>query len=698
MLRIQEAVSRSFRERMADVYTDLPTLSREWTNYNPSDPGITILENLTLFETYQGLRANTLTARAERMLLKMAGFEPRRGKCARLLLSAEGLKRPVTLPNGQRFILGDLVYETRRQILAGDCHLTGIYSYNGEEFRNLSFLLDREYRVPAKVFGEKPKAGDAVYFFSDALPEKEKETSFYIEIDPINNRNPVEDRSENRFASLKWECYTGDGFEEIKVRDYTGAFLYSGEVKLKMPEKEPAVYEEGPEKGYCIRATLERAGYDVRPRLYQVDAFLFEVWQKDTRSICHTYQKNRTIRITSPIENEGYILVFGKEEKGSSYRRYELATTADQNGRFCLYERGEHGNFSLTFGRDLFGFEPERIKDAIRVVIYSEEIMRRYSVGEVLGYDDQELELPVRRIVPESFCLIARRMDENGVYYYDFVRPEKEGESALYYHLLENEGKIIIEDAGAFIGAELFMGGCAVTEGPKGNIRAGNRLSAAGLGEKISFINPAEGMGGLFRETLAETRARFREDVYTPYTCVTEEDFERLVSSTPGLCIRKTKAKMNDMENLVHIAVLPGTDEEFPKLSAAYRKAIEERLDDRRLINTRFQILSPVYVGVSVRSTVYIKRHYSDCREKIEERLQEMIRYADSEKNFGDVLIFEEVFRAVEELDCVEFIYELTMRPENGKYAVIRDSNIYPAENALLYPGNIELELITSEK
>ncbi len=698
MLRIQEAESRTFQERMADIYTDLPTLSREWTNYNPSDPGITILENLTLFETLQGIRANTLSAKAEMMLLKMAGFEQRRGKCARLLLSADELPGPMVFPTGQRFMLGDLVFETRRQTPVGDCHLTAVYSCQDGEFRNLDFLLDREYRVPGRIFGEKPKAGDAVYFLSNRLPEPEKETSFYIEIDSRNNRNPVENRSENRFAAMKWECYTKDGFVEMKAKDYTGAFLYSGEVKLRMPEEEAAEFPDAPEKGYCIRATLTRASYDVRPRIFQVNAFLFEVWQKNTRSICHTYQKNRTIRISSPIENEGYVLVFGKEEKGSSYRRYQLAVTADQKGRFCLYERAQNGNFSLTFGRDLFGMEPERLKDAIRVVIYSEEIMRRYRVGEVLGYDNQVIDLPVGRIVPESFCLIARRVDQDGEPYYDFVRPDKEGEDALFYHLSENEGKIVIEDAGAFIGAELFMGGCAVTEGPKGNIRAGNRLHAFGFPKNLEFFNPAEGTGGVFRETLRETRERFRNDVYTPYTCVTEADYENLVATTPGLCIRKTRAKMNEMENLVHIAVLPGTDEEFPKLSATYRRAIEERLSERRLITTRFQILSPVYVGVSVRSTVYIKRHYSDCREKIEERIRKMIGYLDSEKNFGDVLQFEEVFRAVEELDCVEFIYELTMRPDNGKYAVIRDSNIHPQENALLYPGNIDLELITYEK
>ena len=87
MLRIEETKSRTYDERMADAVAAIPILSEEWTDHNPSDPGITILENLVLFEALQGNQITTINDATRRALLKMAGFTPAKGKCARMLLS-----------------------------------------------------------------------------------------------------------------------------------------------------------------------------------------------------------------------------------------------------------------------------------------------------------------------------------------------------------------------------------------------------------------------------------------------------------------------------------------------------------------------------------------------------------------------------------------------------------------------------------
>ena len=682
---------------MADVLSTIPLITDEWTNFNPSDPGITILENLILFEALQGSRIVSISDEARRALLKMVGFEARKGKCARLLLSADALPGKTHINNNQRFYLGDMVFETRKAQDVGYCHLTGVISYYDGEYHDHAHLLDREMVLPARVFGDEPKVGDSVYFFSDALPEPGNETSFFFRINYGFHRNPLKDRSENIFAAIKWECYTKDGFKEIRAKDFTGALLESGEIKLKFPQDiSYAEYEAEGHKGYCIKATLVNANYDVRPCIMQVDAFLFEVWQKDTRALALTFQRTDRIRIQSPMKEEGYILCFGRESKGESYRRYELSVTTGRRGRYCLFERHKPGDFTLTFDKKIFGYEPSRVKDAVRIAIYSEEVMRKYHVGTVLGYDDQEIELPFKHIVPDSFLLIAKRTDDEGEDYFDFVRPGKAEDNALTYHLLENDGRIVIEDAGDFIGAELYIGSLAVTEGPKGNVRAENYFLAPELNDSPIFYNPGPGTGGVFRESLEDVRKRFREDVYTPYTCVTAEDYEKAAASAPGLCIRKIRAVMDELDNLVHIAVLPGTDEAFPKLSPQYIDTISQVLSERRLITTRFQILSPVYVAVSVKLTVYVKRQFSNSREQIEGRVKQLLNYIEGDKNFGDPLTFEEVFAGIEDLDCVDYVYDLFMQPENLKNAALRDSNIYPAENCLLYPGQILLETIIS--
>lgn len=695
MLRIEETRSRTYEERMADAVAAIPLLSEEWTNHNVSDPGITILENLVLFETLQGTRMEETDDAARLALLKMAGFTPGKGKCARMLLSAGNGGR-IHLYANQRFMLGDLVFETRRAMDVGGCHLKGIYSFHDGDNHDCSVLIDRSYEMPVSAFGEAPKVGDGMYFICDRLPEPGEETSFYVQIDPRTERNEIKDRSDNIFAAFKWECYTEDGFKEMKAKDFTGALLASGEIKLRFPEGGYAVYRGLPTEGYCIRAVLTKADYDVKPRLLSVDAFLFEVWQKDTRALSVISQHSDRVHIKSPLANEGYVLCFAKEAKGGSYRRYELATTRNENGRYCLYERGEGGSFTLTFDKRIYGYEPARVKDAVRVVLYTEDIMRQYHLGRVLGYDRQEIELPFTHIVPESLSLIAKRTTDDGDEIFDFLRPGKGEDGALAFHLLESSGRIIIEDAGDYIGAELYIGSLSVTLGPKGNVRAGNQFEAVGTGRV--FYNPGPGTGGAFREKTEEVRNRFREDVFTPYTCVTAADYEEVVKRTPGLCIKKVRAVMDELRNIVHLSVMPGTDEEFPKLTDEYMKTISATLSERRLITTRYAITAPVYVGVSVRATVYVKRHFTDSREQIEERIRRTVNYLDSDKNFGDPLTFEEVFSAIEELPCAEYVYELFMRPDSLKYAVLKEGSIYPGENCLLYPGQISVEVITYSK
>ena len=696
MLSVDELKSRTYEERMEDVMREIPIRSSEWTNYNASDPGITILENLTAFSALQGSEIVTLNYRAKMALLKMAGFVPSRGKCAKVLLSAEHLEAPTTLKAGERFHLGDLCFETNKETVVALCKLSHVYSKE-EEFKDISFCLDREISVPARLFGDNPKAGNSVYFIIDGNPTKLREAIFYIKMVDNVRRNRTDDRTEHIFADLEWECFTEAGFVPINVRDYTSAFVNSGEIRISFPtEGKLAVYNETPASGYCIRATLKRAGYDIVPRMTNVFSFLFEVWQKDTKGFSQVFGRNDKVRVNSPIGKEVYYLIFAKEKKGSSYRRYELTRGTGQQGRYCIYHEEPDGTVSFEFSEKQFGYGPIKNKESVRVIIYNEEIMRRYNVGKVIGFDDQEIQLPVRRIVHETFFLIARRKDEEG-YYYDFVRPERKNEGDLYYHLLEGEGRIIIEDPGDYIDADLFMGSVAVMSGDKGNIHAGSYISIDDESVPDGFYNPGPGTGGCFRENLDQVKERFLIDMRTPYRAVTAEDYEYIVQTTPGLCIRKAKAAITSNDNNVKVVVLPDSDERFPKLSGIYVQKIKERLSDRRLITSRFTIVNPNYVAVGVKATVYVKRHYADPAKQIEDRIRGQLDYINSDRNFGERLMFEDVFRSIEDLECVEYVYDLALHSENSKLAALKEYDIFPRFDVLLYPGDIQLEIVTAE-
>ncbi|MDE6960839.1 MAG: hypothetical protein K2P27_08260, partial [Lachnospiraceae bacterium] len=322
-----------------------------------------------------------------------------------------------------------------------------------------------------------------------------------------------------------------------------------GELRMRLPDAEAVPCKDAPGRAYAIRAVLEKADYDVRPKLVQVDGFLFEVWQKETLSACYTFNKVSSASLPGHLLGEGYVTVFCKEEKGSSYKKYEPCRIPGEKGRFFEVREDKGGQVTWLFDRRKFDYGPARVKNAIKIVVYQEAVMRRYTLGTVLGCDHQKIPLPAGHLAAESFCIIARRKAEGGAFLYDFVRPGRYGEKDLSYELYENDGYLIIEDAGDYIGASLYMGAFAVTRGTEGNIREGNTLTAVGLPGPLSFYNPRPGAGGCHRESLEEVKKRFLMDLKKPFTAVTAGDYERrdgdakaLYPEGPGVCKRKSES------------------------------------------------------------------------------------------------------------------------------------------------------------
>ena len=192
MLRYIETEGKTFEEKMAEAVTNIPIYTDEWTNFNPSDPGMTILETLVGFATLQQDSMDDIPALVRQKLLKMVGFEVRKGRNARLLLSAANVKEPFVIPANHKFRIGDICFETNREISIANQRLIGIYGKKGtegSEYLDFSFLSDRETKLPALIFGEQPKASDAIYFIANELPEPGKELTFFITASASSGRS-----------------------------------------------------------------------------------------------------------------------------------------------------------------------------------------------------------------------------------------------------------------------------------------------------------------------------------------------------------------------------------------------------------------------------------------------------------------------------------------------------------------------------
>lgn len=691
MLDIKKQTDRTFEEWMDEALQKIPMYSSEWTNFNPSDPGITILENLTAFHVLQQSQMDETSPEVTKRLLELAGITQYPGRCARALLSTEDLKEEIEFPANQQFRVGELVFEIEQTRRAGGHKLTGIYGMDNGKLINGEMLLDQEVPLSVRIFGNNPKEGNAVYFIMNSLPE-EKELHFYVHTVKTPYRNAFVESVNNRFAKILWQCYTEEGFRDIQCKDMTGSLLTDGELVFRGFCK-PAVYDELPRKGYCIRGVLKKVDYDISPRILSVHGFLLEAVQRKTSCIVKSCRRSKTVEINSNLLEDGYFRVFCREGEGKSYRRYDPYDGTDGEGRYYHFQLQNEDRLFLKFDKERFRFGPARVKDAVRVVIYNEEMMQRYELGTVYGYDNQEIELPAGHIVPENFCLLARRQDEYGEPYFDFVKPGKKEEGDLKYELLETEGKIRIIDGGGFIESKLFLASLSTYRGEEGNIRENSKFTAKLPQGEVTFTNPAPGTGGAFKEPVASAVRRFHDEMKRPEAAVCAKDYEEMVRKISGLCIQKVRAFMDYRKNEVRIIIKPWSEEEFPKLTPLYRSMLEKYFESRRLLTTRIRFVEPRYVGIDVRGVIYVKRHYEHYQEEIEDVIRKHLDYRDGSHNFGDVLRFEELFYELEQLDCIDSTQNLALYPQNQNLASVEGMDIHPAEDCLCYPGNFYLDI-----
>ena len=266
--------------------------------------------------------------------------------------------------------------------------------------------------------------------------------------------------------------------------------------------------------------------------------------------------------------------------------------------------------------------------------------------------------------------------------------------------MLPSPGQIRIRTPGLGAGCRLFLASCAVTEGKRGNIREQNHFepeSGEGLPAKLSLFNPAAGQGGETYETMEEVRLRFAAEMRRPTTAVTEKDYEEIVRRTPGLCIHKVKAVVDETANSVSIAVKPRSEKPDPQLSPVYLNQIHKWLEMHRLLSVQITLRQPQYVKMNVQATIYVKSYHSGARKEIESVLDRHLDFSAADRGFGETVSYHRLVRELEQLPCVESVYELFLIPQAKGDMMYVGHDIRMGNHSICRPGQYLLELSTRD-
>ena len=169
MLEVKMLQEQTFENWIQEARKQIPLYTKEWTNFNPSDPAETILENLSAFSILQQAYIDRMPEAVQEKIFLMAGFKKEYGKSARVLLEARNVEEAVRIPSGQRFQIGDMFFETNRDITLIGNKLLGIYTKWEDSITDYSYILDENYPVAGAVFTEQPKEGMELYLVIEIL-------------------------------------------------------------------------------------------------------------------------------------------------------------------------------------------------------------------------------------------------------------------------------------------------------------------------------------------------------------------------------------------------------------------------------------------------------------------------------------------------------------------------------------------------
>jgi hypothetical protein len=136
---------RSFAGIVEEALRLIPRYCPEWTNHNPADPGVTLIELFAWMTEMTLYRLNRVPEKTYLALLELLGLYPVPPQAARAVVCfypAAGCKKPVLLRGGRRIAAvsgggeGDLIFETERDLLAAPNELAACVNRCGELWTN----------------------------------------------------------------------------------------------------------------------------------------------------------------------------------------------------------------------------------------------------------------------------------------------------------------------------------------------------------------------------------------------------------------------------------------------------------------------------------------------------------------------------------------------------------------------------------
>lgn len=644
MLALENWDSPSFLEIVEKAKENIQTIYPAWTNYNPADSGMTLLELFAYMTEMQQFHLEQIGTSHYLAFLHLLGICPCGFQTARVYARLEGVKNPFLLHKGTKVLADTLIFEAEQSI------------YIEKE----DILLEKNLQ-PFYPFGEQP--GAEAHYNIRLRYELEKNTVHTLYFDLYDEypvpRNPIDEKEFIPFIKLQLEYYDGTKYRVCKIaKDTTFGLLQKGMIQFCF-DGNMGIFE----REYRLRVTV-RGEYDTVPLVKGIHFSMVPFVQKDTKIECSKFVLSESKNGFYEVIADSWLAVKGKTD---IYIRMERGWKQTEEFSSYVYEDKRH----FVFAREIF----KEITGDITICMVSRQVGESEQ-GFIYcgnGMPNQQFFLPDRNVLGSSLEIW---IEENQGYYIpwfpvsDFGKAEKRHRC---YVIDEKAGILKFGNGkqGRMPKERIKVISYAVCAGSDGNIQNGQISGFYDEGKTIGIYNSFPAAGGKEPESVNDCLERYREKSKIKNRAVTREDYEEIIKKAPGLRIKKVKVFPSKMkENSLEIVVQPYTNSRRILKENAYDKNIIHLLEKRKMLGTNVILKKPEYIDISLRLEVMVKSRYLKAEKRIEEQIK---KYFDEQMDFGKTIVYSKVFGYIDTLPETAAICSLELYA--GGRGVVRDDN-----------------------
>lgn len=386
---------KTFDELVQEARLLIAQYTKEWTDHNVHDPGITFIELFAWLAEMQIYQLNQVTENNYKKFLKLVGLYPACMQPARVDITFQNITELKTIPAGTQIVnkVGseEIVFETEEAFTLIPANLKSIKTIlNSQTIDNTQ--ANEKDSIFFFPFGEEAPLGAALLLgFDKPLPYKELHITFDLFEDDLcsvgsHGDEPVQ---VSPSAGVIWEYLYDGKWKALDVnKDTTLALTKSGRIVFAGP---PSLDKK--DDLYWIRCLLIKGSYEIVPKLNRIllntiPAVQVETIENEDLGTGEGVPELTVSLKKTPVIRES-LKIQVKENSGEWKDWYEVDDfdLSSPDDRHYLFDSEKWG---ITFGNGLNGRIPktsETIRASYETTFASKGNLHKGQKFQIKGYE-----------------------------------------------------------------------------------------------------------------------------------------------------------------------------------------------------------------------------------------------------------------------------------------------------------------------